>query len=193
MIPFNSPAAFLSGRHAWRFWLPLLLVAARTGLAAGIPVQAGHATMSQGVAQVVMGIISYTRWPSTPAVVHLCVMGDTAYAGDLLAQPPGPPGRPVDVRRIGAGAGAGLPDHCEALYLGALPPAERALVAQRISGLPVVSISENDPDCAIGSMFCLDVQPLHVGFRVNLDAIARSGVRIHPSVLQLARPRPSSP
>lgn len=192
MIHFTSPAAFLPGRHAWRFWLPLLLVAARTSLAAGIPVQAANATMSQGVAQVVMGIISYARWPSAPAVVHLCVMGDTAYAGDLLAGQP-EPGKQVDVRRIGADASAALPDHCEALYLGALPPAERALVSQRIAGQPVVSISENDPDCAIGSMFCLDVQPLHVGFRINLDAIARSGVRIHPSVLQLARPRPSSP
>ena len=36
-------------------------------------------------------------------------------------------------------------------------------------------------------MFCLDVRDAGVGFETNLDAVARSGVRVNPRVLQLAR------
>jgi hypothetical protein len=32
-----------------------------------------------------------------------------------------------------------------------------------------------------------------VSFEVNLDSVARSGVRIHPSVLQLSRRKPAAP
>ncbi|MCO2146029.1 YfiR family protein, partial [Pseudomonas aeruginosa] len=36
-------------------------------------------------------------------------------------------------------------------------------------------------------MFCLNVGGPRITFEANLDSIARSGVRVHPSVLKLAR------
>jgi hypothetical protein len=36
-------------------------------------------------------------------------------------------------------------------------------------------------------MFCLGISDEHVGFKVNLDAVARSGIRVHPNVLQLGK------
>jgi hypothetical protein len=77
------------------------------------------------------------------------------------------------------------------VYLGGLDEGARRQVLRGIVSHPVASIVEDDPECAVGSMFCLDVQPDRVGFQVNLDSVARSGIRIHPSVLQLSRRRPS--
>jgi hypothetical protein len=39
----------------------------------------------------------------------------------------------------------------------------------------------------------LRVSDEQVSFEVNLDSVARSGVRIHPSVLQLSRRRAAAP
>jgi hypothetical protein len=57
----------------------------------------------------------------------------------------------------------------------------------------VVSISEGGDQCTVGSLFCLRVGDEQVSFEVNLDSVARSGVRIHPSVLQLSRRKPAAP
>jgi len=57
----------------------------------------------------------------------------------------------------------------------------------------VLSISEADDPCTVGSLFCLRVSDQQVAFDVNLDSVARSGVRIHPSVLQLSRRRAVQP
>ena len=61
-----------------------------------------------------------------------------------------------------------------------------------VAGHPVLTISENDPSCTAGGMFCLNVDGERVSFDINLDAVARSGVRVHPNVLNLAR-RPGAP
>jgi hypothetical protein len=185
---FSRPATSLTGRCAWRLWLPLLFALSKPGTAAALPV-AAPAALSQVVAQVVMGILSYSRWPVPPAPIRLCVLGSTQYAEELLASDAPLPGQDVSTHRIEINAD--LPSGCDAVYIGALASADRERVLDRVTGRPIVSIIENDPDCAVGSMFCLNVRPPQVGFRVNLDSIARSGVRIHPSVLQLARPRPS--
>jgi hypothetical protein len=180
----------MTGRHAWRLWLPLLLAVTKAGAAPSLPPHTAPTALSQVVAQVVMGILSYSRWPVPPQTVRLCVLGNTQYADELLAGDAPLPGLNVITRRVGVSADE-LSAACDAVYIGAMAAVDRARVLDRVTGRPIVSIIENDPDCAVGSMFCLNVRPPQVGFRVNLDSIARSGVRIHPSVLQLARPRPS--
>lgn len=61
-----------------------------------------------------------------------------------------------------------------------------------LAGHPVLTIAEHDPSCTAGGMFCLNVDGDRVSFDINLDAVARSGVRVHPNVLNLAR-RPVTP
>ena len=177
------------GRHAWRFWLPALL-AITQATAGPIPSPTDPAARDAMVGQVVMGILSYTRWPVRPEPVRLCVVGQPAYASALFDEPGRPPAIAVQARRVAADDPA-LARDCDAVYLGGLDADARQQVLRRIVGHPVVSIVEDDAECAVGSMFCLDVQPDGVGFQVNLDSVARSGVRIHPSVLQLSRRRPS--
>lgn len=143
---------------------------------------------AQAVTQVVLGILSYARWPVEPAQLHLCIVGPTQYTDDLINGTTQATGRPVLVQRL-------LADHpdivnaCDAVYIGKLSSDERRRLFTSLIGHPVLSISEGGDQCTVGTLFCLRVGDEQVSFEVNLDSVARSGVRIHPSVLQLSRPR----
>jgi hypothetical protein len=178
------------GRHARRFWLPALLVVTHATAGTDLPSSPYVDDRAAAVGQVVMGILSYSRWPVRPNVIRLCVVGDPAYAAELLDGRAGLPGLAVQAGRAASNS-ATLAQDCDAVYLGGMDANTRQRVLRGIVGHPVVSIVEDDAECAVGSMFCLDAQPARVGFQVNLDSVARSGVRIHPSVLQLSRRRPS--
>ncbi len=39
---------------------------------------------AQAVTQVVLGILSYARWPVEPAQLRLCIVGPTQYTDDLV-------------------------------------------------------------------------------------------------------------
>jgi hypothetical protein len=177
------------GRHAWRFWLPALLVVTHATAGPVPSAPTGADDRPALVGQVVMGILGYARWPMRPAIIRLCVAGSPAFASGLFDEKARPPALAVQARRAAADDPA-LARDCDAVYLGGLDANARQQVLRRIVGHPVVSIIEDDAECSVGGMFCLDVQPDRVGFQVNLDSVARSGVRIHPSVLQLSRRRP---
>jgi hypothetical protein len=147
---------------------------------------------AKAVTQVVLGILSYARWPVEPAQLRLCVVGPTEYTDDLLKGSTQRTGRPVVARRLLASSPAIL-NECDALYIGKLSSEERGRLFASLLGLPVLSISEGGDQCTVGSLFCLRVSDEQVSFEVNLDSVARSGVRIHPSVLQLSRRRAAAP
>ena len=175
-------------------WRRLLLVTMLCLLAprlfAQTPSLAEH--RAQAVTQVVLGILSYARWPVEPQTLRLCIVGPTQYTDDLIKGTTQATGRPVSVRRL-------LADHpdivsaCDAVYIGKLSMDERNRLFTSLIGHPVLSISEGGDQCTVGSLFCLRVSDEQVSFEVNLDSVARSGVRIHPSVLQLSRRRAPEP
>ena len=147
---------------------------------------------AKSVTQVVLGILSYARWPVEPAQLRLCIVGPTEYTDDLVKGTTQATGRPVTVRRLLADNPAIVSD-CDAVYIGKLTVDERTRLFASLIGHPVLSISEGGDQCTVGSLFCLRVGDEQVSFEVNLDSVARSGVRIHPSVLQLSRRKPAAP
>ncbi|WP_077048019.1 YfiR family protein [Pseudomonas sp. KK4] len=147
---------------------------------------------ARSVTDTVLGILSYARWPVEPAQLRLCVVGPTEYTDDLLKGTTQATGRPVTVQRLLADNPAITTD-CDALYIGKLTDTERNRLFTSLTGRPVLSISESDDQCTVGSLFCLRVSDDQVSFEVNLDSVARSGVRIHPSVLQLSRRKTAAP
>lgn len=147
---------------------------------------------AQAVTQVVLGILSYARWPVEPAQLRLCIVGPTEYTDDLVKGTTQATGRPVVVRRLLADNPA-IVSECDAVYIGKLTADERSRLFALLIGHPVLSISEGGDQCTVGSLFCLRVGDEQVSFEVNLDSVARSGVRIHPSVLQLSRRKPAAP
>lgn len=147
---------------------------------------------ARSVTQVVLGILSYARWPVEPAQLRLCIVGPTEYTDDLVKGTTQATGRPVIVRRLLADNPA-IVSECDAVYIGKLTAEERSRLFASLIGHPVLSISEGGDQCTVGSLFCLRVGDEQVSFEVNLDSVARSGVRIHPSVLQLSRRKPAAP
>ena len=144
------------------------------------------------VAQTVWGILGYTRWPGDPAVVQLCVAGESPHAVALQAGAELPGGRKVQTHRIGLDTSQPL-QGCHALYAGR----QRAGQWQRLmslwpEGQALLTLSELAADCQMGGMFCLDITPQGVSFELNLDSMARSGVRVNPRVLGLARRKEGS-
>lgn len=189
----------VAGREAarskgWRhFWLAALLGLLSPVIAAQHQVSGTQAEQrAESVTQVVLGILSYARWPVEPTQLQLCIVGPTQYTDELVKGTAQATGRPVIVQRL-------LADHpsiatdCNAVYVGSLTGEERTRLYASLTGKPVLSISEGGDPCTVGSLFCLRVGDEQVSFEVNLDSVARSGVRIHPSVLQLSRRRPTAP
>ena len=174
-------------------WRRMLLVALLCVLAPRAFAQAPDpadlaAQRAQAVTQVVLGILSYARWPVEPAQLRLCVVGPTQYTDDLIKGTTQATGRPVVVQRLLANH-PDIVNACDAVYIGKLSADERSQLFTSLIGHPVLSISEGGDQCTVGSLFCLRVGDEQVSFEVNLDSVARSGVRIHPSVLQLSRRR----
>ncbi|WP_025859406.1 YfiR family protein [Pseudomonas sp. CHM02] len=174
-------------------WRRMLLVAVLCVLAPHAFAQAPDPTglaahRAQAVTQVVLGILSYARWPVEPAQLRLCIVGPTQYTDDLIKGTTQATGRPVVVQRLLA-SHPDIVNACDAVYIGKLSADERSQLFTSLIGHPVLSISEGGDQCTVGSLFCLRVGDEQVSFEVNLDSVARSGVRIHPSVLQLSRRR----
>lgn len=142
--------------------------------------------------RTVLGIISYATWPSPPARVRVCVSGDGAWLAPLLEAPATVGGRPV-VAETRADPGVAWVVDCDVLYLGAMPETRRGALLFAAAERPIVTIEAGSPLCAAGSMFCLSPQGDRLSVHPNLDAIARSGVRIHSNVLQLLRKRAPAP
>ena len=138
------------------------------------------------VTTVVAGIVSYTRWPAETRWIRLCTIGRGPGVDELLAATDlGSAQQSVPVRAA-RGATNAL-NECDVIYVGALATSEARNLLQSTLGRPVLMIGEGQEFCTDGGMFCLQPAASPVGFAVNLDAVARSGLRVNPRVLRMAR------
>jgi len=148
------------------------------------PVFAAPAGQDNAVREMVSGIISYTRWPALNGKPTLCIFSSSAYVSALQkGDTDALPYLPVAVQN----EQEALTARCDALYFGLEPPERQQEIIQRFASRPMLTLAEQNPDCATGSAFCLQFHPQRVTFSVNLDALSRSGVRVNPDVLMLAR------
>lgn len=167
----------------------LALAAAGVALGGSLAAEPSGAlatTPPLGTAAVVSGIVGYTRWPVEVATVRLCTLGGGAGVDELLRSTglaAGP--RSLSVRAVDGEARPWL--GCDALYLGRMSVNDTRALLHALLGRPVLILGEGSGFCSDGGMFCLEPQPPHMRFQVNLDAIARSGLRVNPLVLRLAR------
>lgn len=136
--------------------------------------------LARGVNRILGGIISYARWPS-PAPRTVCVVGAPRLTDRIAPGVPG--GRAMTVRRTSlAGAMGG---GCDIVFLGHMPVADRQRLIGWVRGRPVLTVTDDDPDCSFGAMFCLSRRSTKVSFSVNLDAIGRGTLRVDPRVLKI--------
>lgn len=140
-----------------------------------------------GVPGVVLGIVGYTAWPEPNDALQVCITRSAPEAAEIARQLPLQPGRrrlePVMVE-----ANQRLPPRCDVLFVDGWSAAAQREVLTELAFRPVLTVGRGPEFCTDGGMFCLEPD-LQGGtrFEVNLDAIARSGLRVHPQVLRLAR------
>lgn len=140
---------------------------------------------AKSVTQIVLGILSYARWPVESEQLRLCLIGPTQYADDLIRGDFQSTGRRLIVSRLLAD-NSSIIQECDVAYVGKLSFDERIKLFNSLLEHPILSISEGGDQCTVGSLFCLRLTNEQSSFEVNLDSVARSGLRIHPSVLQLS-------
>lgn len=159
--------------------------------ALALPLGAQPPSAGLDVRETLSGILAYTRWPKESDPLRLCVTGSSPHAEQLLQNGLSRPGKPLTVvQRVQPDAK--IADVCDALYVGELEADAWRELLPGLAGRAVLTICERSEACASGGMVRLDIdeKSQHVRFEVNLDAVARSTVRIHPQVLRLGR-RPS--
>lgn len=162
--------------------LPLSLAAAPAPTEVGLPLGNEADPYSPAVARLVRSVVEYTRWPGDRASLRACVVGPADHAGDLLS---GAAVRAAGIRASEVSAEAAAPAGCEIVYLGRLSLEQQRAVTARMRGSAVLTIAENDPACRSRAMFCLLFEADALSFRLDIDAVANSQVRIDPRVLRL--------
>lgn len=147
---------------------------------------------NEDVARMVLGILSYTRWQPPQTVIQLCIVAPTRYAGllDKITLPDNGPKLLISKQNYDVGV---LNAQCDVIYFGDISPTQQQKVLSVRQNRPVLTISELNSNCELGSIFCLDAESSPVSFKVNLDALAQSGVHINPNVLLLGRKKKVSP
>ena len=189
-----------SHRHRQRFAPPALFAVLLTSLLACSVLAPCAAWAQTGavadarrpaeVAQVLFGIISYVRWPVVRQEVRVCMLGAPRYGAAIVDTPASSLGQRIRVKIPAAPTAV---SECDVVYLGSLPEGEREHLLAQIIGKPILSVAEPGTSCTVGTMFCLRLSEAQIGFDVNLDAIARSGLRVHPNALQIARRKAPPP
>lgn len=149
-------------------------------------VEDGADGMTRAVNRMIGGIVTYVRWPGPAQSSRtLCIVG-TPRLNDRIA--PDLPGRglSVAVRRTTAAGVIGGTD-CDLVFLGRMPATDRQRLVEWVRDRPVLTISDDDPACLYGAMFCLSSKPAGLSFAVNLDAIGRGPLRVDPRVLKIGQ------
>ncbi len=136
--------------------------------------------LTRGVNRIIGGIVSYAHW-SPPAPRTMCIVGAPRLTDRIAPAIPG--GRAINVRRTTAGGA--MAGGCDILFLGRMSISDRQSLIGWVRGKPVLTISDDDPNCSFGAMFCLSARATKISFAVNLDAIGRGTLRIDPRVLKI--------
>ena len=144
----------------------------------------------------IAGILHYTRWPAPTDPLRLCVNERDADAALIVRRFEAgyrdlPRVLPL-LKRISIEL-ANEPLDCHAVFFGRMPGKEAQAVLLRLGRHPVLTIGRDEDFCSYSGLFCLSAMPgggLHIG--VNLDSIARNGLRVNPMLLKLTTREPRS-
>jgi len=174
-----------AARHrAWALGGSLALAAALTQAADAQPPR-------EPLALFVSGLLAYTTWAAPLPAVRLCLWGQGRGIDAIVRGAPlGNARQPVTIVRDAAAVDA--PWRCDAVFVAAGAPPAAYDLPRTLAGRPVLVIGEGKAFCTIGGMFCVDADTSALRFHANLEAIARSGLRVHPQVLRIAHDGPGS-
>nr|WP_301332516.1 YfiR family protein [Parerythrobacter lacustris] len=154
----------------------------------GLPLGNEAEPYSPVVAKLVSSIIVYSTWPQKPSKIDVCLVGPAEFADRLVSKRISGE-KTLSVKKVSISTVAA--SGCNVAYLGRLSMQEQRAVTAGLKGQPVLVIAENDPACRSNASICLLFQADSLSFRMNLDALSRSGVRIDPRVLRMGEQDPA--
>lgn len=172
-------------------WLIISVSGTFLPMASAAPADIIHAhyaatteTVAQSTNRLVSGIISYARWPDgrTASNQNICVIGAPRFTTALDLWTVGGDAPRTTARTTSDLLGGA---DCDAIYIGRMPATERRQIIAWVRSRPVLTITDDDPACTFGAMFCLVRRTNNLGFSINLDAISRSHLRVDPRVLRI--------
>lgn len=171
-------------RHFFTFPLCHLILALMLCIISGQSFATTLTEKEKSVRSIVSGIVSYSRWPALSGQPKLCIFSSSRFAQVLSDSGSAAlPYTPFIVQN----ESEALHATCDAVYFGNESPAAQLELFRNYQGRALLLIAEQNQECVIGSAFCLIINEETVRFSVNLDALSRSGVRVNPDVLMLAR------
>lgn len=132
--------------------------------------------------RIVEGILSFSHWPNVKGQPLLCVSQKVNYFNASKAAD----SQVYKVKIINNSAGF-VSASCDAIYFGRESVTEQNEIINSLSGKNILTISENNIDCVAGAAFCINKRQQVFRFSVNLDSLARSGVRVNSDVLLLSK------
>lgn len=194
LCPSSEPLA----KFPWRAILAsglASLFSVGVALAQSAPTQlAGRlqatASTLQDRPDLLAGIIQYTQWPAPKEPLRLCVdQGDpdtaaiTAYFSEHREQHPHVQASVQHVQ------GATLDElgACQVIYFGKSTARTLPALLAQLSSRPVLTVGQGEDFCTDSGLFCLIDTTTGTRIGANLDAIARSGLRINPRLLRLTQ------
>lgn len=158
------------------------------GLRLGAPLGAAEAPVPErpGVATLTLGLLEFTRWPQPPDL--LCVSAGGLQAQALaMALAQHPLASRLSLREVAVDSE--LPSACDAMLFEGWSEAQQAQQLREHAQRPVLTLGLGAAFCSLGGAVCFGQGAAQPAFEINTDALARSGLRVNPRVLLLARAR----
>lgn len=156
-------------RFSHRLFLLLIL------LLTGAPILAQEPSdVAKNVRMMVSGIVSYTRWPALSGPPKLCIFSSSRFSTALQENAATSlPYLPVIIHTQQEAMISG----CNGFYFGNESPTFQMELTEQYPSKALLLIAEQN----------MIIHNNDVRFAVNLDALSRSGVKVNPDVLMLAR------
>ena len=145
--------------------------------------QPGYAASNENFFELVLSILSYSQWSNTTHPT-ICIIDNSEIASQLQHHVQ----QHTDHYQVKAISAKDFQkSDCHVVYFSKTPPEQQQSLIQSYPSKSLLSISINNPDCEIGSTFCLYHKKGLSTFQINLDALSYSTVHIDPRVLLLAK------
>lgn len=148
----------------------------------GLPLGNEADPYAPAVARMLHLLTGYTRWPEPRERLRLCVIEPADHA-DVISSSAFAKKTGIGVLPAAQQDMAGK--NCDIVYIGRLSMDAQRKVTRALRGKPVLTVAENDPACRSQAMICLLFEAESLSFRLNVDAVSRSQVRIDPRVLRM--------
>ncbi|TCM63280.1 uncharacterized protein DUF4154 [Acinetobacter calcoaceticus] len=128
-------------------------------------------------------ILSYAQWNPATSIPTLCVI-DNADLAEQFKNVTAQQRYKYQIQSINLNHL--VKTSCQAIFFSTFTPQQEQNILNKQLHTPILSFSSNNTECEVGSTFCLYKKKQLTSFKVNLDSLAQSKVRVDPRVLLLA-------